>query len=476
MIQFQKVYHKPFPGNSEIRRMIEFDGELYIAVGKRTPKALRIFRLEHAGCKIWHDVTPSWKIAPGTYNLALAVFNGQLFIGTDAGEVHRIEWKVWPKPPPNQLYGSISSMAEFKNDLYAIASSLYRTSHGTQWTDLGPIKNLGPNEYTDGETVLEVFNGHLYAGFGTKKYASNTPSQEIEHGIEIWRTANGSNWKLFKSIPGDLTDPLYGLNPVPQHVHTMKAFGKHLYVGEYEGSGGVVFRTDGSSGSWEEYPALPGNIEVLEVHNGALYAGQYSLLPTHPLYGLPMLYSTTNGIKWSAVPGSPAGDHQTQGIMSIADYGGRLYFGTYDSDNGGEVFEMGDPVSFCKVADILDLSKKTADRLEKAKIDIEGAKTAAEFDPHDLIKVSFEDLGKALVRLPPEPTTSRMREMALDYLRPVEKELESMTYFTEVAATIEDPNDRKPILDAALDHAERALTGVSLFRTTLSDLGDRGRR
>ena len=464
MIQFRNVFHNPFPGNSEVTRMVELGGELYIAAGGSNPKVVSVYWLDHAGCKIWKNITPNWKPSPGTYSLAMAGFKGELYIGTDAGQVYRIVPNTWATPLPVQLQGFISSMFVFNSELYAMGSFLHSTSDGIKWGDLGPLKVLGPNEITDGAGQLAAFKGHLYYGVGISKYDNTTPWKKIAQGIEIWRSPDGRNWNLFKSVIQDLTVPFS--DPAPQHVHAMKEFNGCLYIGEYEGYGGSVFRTDGSPGSWGRYPAMPnGLIRALEVHDGLLYAGWY--VSSGNAAGVPLLYCTSNGINWSVVPGSPVGATQTGGVVSMASVGGKLYFGTADTGKGGEVYEMGDPVSQCKIADIYGLSKKTIFNMLKLKIrDLSDAKLVSASST----KETLQGVEHALAELCVDRSARVDIKKALGYLRLVQRELDTLSYYTDFAGRLEDMKAQQLALRRATDYGERALRGYELYLAALEDV------
>ena len=245
----QNIFNKQFAGNGEVRRMAVINGVLYAAVGSPAPlNSLRIFRLEHAGCKIWKDITPGWNPSPGTYDLGMAAYKGELYVGTRNAEVFVYNpnsgWSA-----PQKLSNSITSMMVWNNLLFIAASGdMYSTSDGVTYTNLGAVKSFGPLDGSDGTWTIASFGNHIYAGHGC--YKTDAPyGKKVEEGIEIWRSPDGKKWTLFKS----LTSKIGGIglsSTAPMHVHAMLGFKNHLYIGEYEGYGGTVFRTDGSAGSW----------------------------------------------------------------------------------------------------------------------------------------------------------------------------------------------------------------------------------
>ena len=475
MLKFQNIFYKPFPGNSEVKRMIRLDGEIYIAAGGSTPNILNIYWLDHAGCKIWRNITPNWKPSPGTSDLAMMGFQGKLYIGTDAGRIYRIAPKTWTISSPIQLQRPISSMVVFNGNLYAKSGrSLHSTSDGIKWDDLGTIPVLDQHKSSD-TGLLASFKGHLYFGVGIKKYASPAHLKQIAQGIEIWRSADGKKWSLFKEIIQDLTNP-YILIPAPQHVHAMKEFNGYLYIGEYEGEDGYVFRTDGSPNSWEKYPVLlhSGNILALEVHDGKLYAGLYRL--KGGTAGDHLLYRTSNGKTWSVVPGSKVGTAQTLGIVSMVSADGKLYVGTGDTGEGGKVYEMGDPVSVCRAADIYRKSDQLIRRLELEIRDLSEAKLTIGAGS---TKETLQDLEQALVELRATVSAQPDTEKALGYLQMVQRELDTLSYHTDLAGSLE-AEEQQVALQHAAEYGERALNGYQLYLAVLKDfeegIGERLRR
>ncbi|HJW90800.1 MAG TPA: hypothetical protein VJ436_09180 [Anaerolineales bacterium] len=466
MIGFKNVFHHPFPGNREVRRMVGLDGELYFAAGDSSPNALQIYWLEHAGCKISKNLTPSWKPSPGTYDLGMAGFQNQLYIGTDAGQVYCIDPQSGMASVPVQLTGSISDIVVHNGSLYVKASSLHCTPDGVNWNNLGLIRSPVANEVVDAGT-LAAFKGYLYYGTGISQYDPTTPWKKIAQGIEIWRSPDGKKWTLFRSIIDDLTG--LSLSYAPQHVHAMKEFNGYLYIGEYEGYGGSVFRTNGSIHSWEIYPALPsGNIRTIEAHDGKLYAGVFRMVGGTA--GTPLLYCSSNGTTWSAAPGSPVGAAQTLGIVSMASVGGKLYYGIADTANGGEVYEMGDPLSECRIADIYDLSNKTVfgwlnwmirDLSEAKRVNTASAKEA------------LQDLDHALMELCIGPTAREDREKALGYLRMAQQELNTLEYQARFADSLEAGEAQQVATRRAAGYGERALSAYRLYQAALEDVRER---
>jgi hypothetical protein len=350
---FQGVFYNPFSGNGEVRGMTECNGKLYIAVGgldqTKTPvePILRIYRMASPGCMSWQDVTPNWEKRQDYYNMGMAAFGGYLVVGTRSGEVRPVDLPeittLWhPPPSPTQTDGGVACMTVFQDKLYAVTEKLilYRggwspvTSSPTapqvfKWENLGRAKvDVGSGLHTDMASVLEVFNGFLYMGFGVE---SNSGSYT---GIQVWRTGDGKNWEK------DLD------KPSGQHVHAMKSFGGYLYVGKYEGWTGF-YRTNGTLGNWEEVPVDGLNVASMEIHDGKLFAGYYHSQAASGAVDKPLLFWSSDGKAWTGVTGFLLTDGKKLGIRSMASCNGRLYTGTADPSTGGQVFEVGDSLSTC---------------------------------------------------------------------------------------------------------------------------------
>jgi tetratricopeptide (TPR) repeat protein len=330
--QWRKAFSQSFSekdGNDEILAMAAFGGELYIGAGRvGTVTSANVYRLVQNGCKHWQDVTPPWSSATGGYVMAMAVFKGYLYVGTDQGEVWRAaDGESWENVTGNFQFGQINAMAAFEDDLYLCSGTrLWRTSNGSVWQLMVDL-NTQDSRIFDINS-LEVFKGYLYAGIGLNK----------PKGIQLWRTLDGKNWSKFQELvqePGPLGF-IY-----PEHVHALKAFNGHLYVGRYHGHG--LHRTDGSAASWDYIPDAisegSGSVFRLQEHAGRLYIGASHLAPPDApgVPGTHLLYTSVDGTQWAPVPGSPTVGNDYTSVMSLLSHQGRLYVGTANSSQSGSV-------------------------------------------------------------------------------------------------------------------------------------------
>ncbi|MBN2473387.1 MAG: carboxypeptidase regulatory-like domain-containing protein, partial [Pirellulales bacterium] len=358
-VKCQKVFHDPFDGNQEVRALTSHGGGLYAAVGgytKAGKRTQKVFRMDEQATTAWSDVTPKWvKPLNGIQQFAMHSFKGLLFIGTKTGEVYRLD--ATGSQLVKSFEGSISDMAIFKTAgkeyLYVYAAKLHRTPDGKSWEDLGHPIPLPSNVFVDTQYTMEVSatssGERLYVGFGYTESLDQYDVSKNTEGIQIWRTQDGTTWKLFKKVSSSKGP---GSGP-SMHIHAMKAYGGHLYVGAYEG-GSSVFRSDGSPASWETYlVAQSGAIIALEGHAGRLFAGrcEYSNQTLSEMSGEKQLYFTVDGTSWSAVPNVPVTAVDSRGVRCMASHHGKLYFGTTDWPNGGEVFEVTLPPASVDLAD-----------------------------------------------------------------------------------------------------------------------------
>lgn len=465
-LSLQKIFHNPFPSNEWVKRLVTCGDTLYMAVGNRDaakPAALRIYRLEHAGCKLWVDVTPAWKATPTAHQVGMAAFNGKLFVGTDKGEIHRFD-PQGASQFVKQVNQGLSSMVVFKGQLYAVGdTSLYRTSDGSQWDDLGPVLSL-PDAYIDGATTLEEYNGYLYLGLGFKVVPPGK-SIPVEEGIQIWRAADGKNFQLFKKVSGDLNAIVP--EDAPQHVYAMKSFAGYLYIGGYEGGRGYVTCTDGNPANWKVITFAPaGAVVALGVHDGKLYAGLFEYRPN--MAGYPILASSANGTQWATVTAVPIAAGTSQGVSALGSHGGRLYFGTADSapQVGGEVFELGTTLSVCQIADIDKFSNKSItssllflkNNLKDAKLTTAG-KTSGMLD----------QLSDSLQLLQVPEDQKPQRDKALDLLQTAKKELQSAQALIDLTAKSSVPEREKLLLKGGA-HVERAETVFQQYLAALAQV------
>ena len=294
----------------------------------------------------------------------LVEFNGKLYAGvwnstpnppyTDTGgEIWRssdgTSWEPVVQGGFGDRYnGEVMRLAVFNNQIYAATWS-YTSTHGAEiwrsstgnagdWTRV--ITNGLGDATNQAVLTMEVFNGALYAG--TYSWDENT---QRPTGCEVWRTTDGSNWTSV--VTAGLGTSNCGT------VSSLAAFGDYLYAGTgiwYARSdppvGGEIWRCEAVSGcdeasDWQRIVVngfgKPENyrISALHVFNGRLYA-----VANNYETGLEV-WRTADGTHWEQVGFAGFGDSNnisTYWDNATAVFNNRLYIGTTNSANGGEVW------------------------------------------------------------------------------------------------------------------------------------------
>jgi hypothetical protein len=339
-------------GDKDVMAMAAFGGTIYVGVGRSSgTTSANVYRLEYEGCKLWDCFTPPWSSDTGGYAMAMQVFGSKLYVGTDSGEIWRtdgLQWSDWQdvtgnwKRPANVNYMAVFNV-NGKDYLYAtVQNIIWRTSDGVNWET--PVNLAGADPRIFDVMALEVFNGYLYAGAGLS-FPNPQDNTETLRGIQLWRTKNGVDWTKFKE---EVEEPGYTTVIVPEHVHALKAFKGYLYVGAYHGTN--LYRTDGVN-SWDVIDTkvvIGGGVYRLWEHSGTLYLGMNNWFMTGTNDYL--LYSSPDGITWSAETGGPVSDSNTCAVGSLLSFGDELYVGLHGLDNTPgmmEIWALGPTESSC---------------------------------------------------------------------------------------------------------------------------------
>jgi hypothetical protein len=286
----------------------------------------------------------------------LIEFNGQLYAGTwadsvNGGEVWRSstgnpgDWtRVVTQGFGDPTNGEVMRLAVFNNQIYAATWS-YTSTHGAEiwrsstgnagdWTRV-VTNGLGDANNISGLT-MEVFNGALYAG----TYSNIGPGLD---GADVWRSTDGSTWTAVITNGFGYTGTYA--------VSSLAAFGDYLYAGtgRYDLAtrsypGGQIWRCSVASGcdepgDWsvvitDGFGGAAWNVSSLVVFAGRLYAVGY-----HP-DGLGV-WRTADGTHWEQVGFAGFGDSNNTSTYwdnATAVFNNRLYIGTTNSANGGEVW------------------------------------------------------------------------------------------------------------------------------------------
>jgi len=339
--------------NNRISSLAPFDGQLYAGAYNYGGDGAQLWRMDASG--VWSPMIING--FGNTRNIGidhLAEFNSQFYAATwadstNGGEVWRSsDGKNWSRvasqgfgDPTN---GEVMRLAVFSDTLYATTWSytnthgfeIWRSSDGQNWAQV--VSNgLGDATNAAGLT-MEVFNGALYVG--TRSVDAAGPA-----GCEVWRTVDGVNWTRV------ITDG-FG-NRGCYHLSALAVFQDYLYAGTAVWDsvarvypGGEVWRCSAASGcdepaDWARV-ATHGfnnpdntNIYALLASGNHLYAVTYNSAS-----GLEV-WRTADGTNWEPESTKGFGDSNNAGPFwnnSVAVYNNRLYIGTTNSANGGEIW------------------------------------------------------------------------------------------------------------------------------------------
>ena len=235
----------------------------------------------------------------------------------------------------------INSLASFGGYLYAGAynlsgsgAQLWRMDASGNWTAV--MTNGFGNSNNVGIDHLLEFNGQLYAGVWNQ---INTPPY-YQDGGEIWRSSDGLNWT--RVVSQGFGDPTNG------EVMRLGVFNNQIYAGTWSYTtthGAEIWRSgSGDSGSWTRVVANgfgdPNNSAILtmEEFNGALYVGTYS--DTGPGSDGADLWRY-NGTTWTPVITDGFGYSGTYAIAALAVFNNHLYAGTGRYDFSTQTYPGG---------------------------------------------------------------------------------------------------------------------------------------
>jgi len=328
---------------NQINPLASFGGQLYAGT----------FNFGGSGAQLWRmDAGGDWTavITDGfgsLYNIGvvhLAEFNGLLYAATWAEEVNGGEiWRSgdgvnWTRVV-SQGFGDpvyrLGHLAVFSNTLYAgtwsytttHSAEIWRSSDGGNWTrvvssGLGDATNLAV-------PTMEVFNGALYAGTYCYDFTMQQPA-----GCEVWRTADGLNWTRV------ITDGFGDMGCLS--VGSLAVFQGHLYAS----TSGAIWRCSAASEcdqalDWTRVVTAgfsnPNNRSIgpLIESGSHLYA-----VVGNRTTGME-IWRTSNGTNWEPVSIAGLGDSNNTGPYSdhsAAVYNNRLFIGTTNNANGGEIW------------------------------------------------------------------------------------------------------------------------------------------
>ena len=255
----------------------------------------------------------------------MAVYKDSLYLGTDNGEIFKTtDGTNWQHAEGNiSEIKYIDDMNVFKDRLYISGSIDDGTSSAPIWSTDGDGTWEPALEQPDTSfTAMEVFDGRIYGGKGF----------DNDNGIVIWRSSDGEHWELFR-FHGPEEDSQFPIQ-YPGHVHAMKAYKSHLYIGVYHNNEfNDLIRTNGTPDSWESITVLSrennfnyGNgVLAMEEHKGRLYVG-------FDLEQAP-LFESENGESWNKVDGEGVDVSDFNKIVIMKSFRDRLFIGSESSSS-----------------------------------------------------------------------------------------------------------------------------------------------
>ena len=324
----------------------EIDGKEYLYVGTINTDYTGDPQVD--GCEIWRTdgtigddgkyvweqvVGPSGTQMPAGFGMnisgvrVMTVYDGLLWVGcmgapmegglTVVGEnctvwvTNGTEWKMANVPGFGENHQSIRGMAVFNDTLYVgterningEGACIYRYTGPTDFDSIDPnawepVLELSANQSTT-ISVLEVFDGYLYAGTFQVDFSSTlggAGAVNLSDGCEIWRSSSGDPG-TWEKVVGDGA-------PVPA------GFGN-------ENNAGVL---------------------SMEVFKGKLYVGTYNFKDRAELW------RTSDGLNWEPVILHGLGDNNFY-VWSMLAMDGELFIGTMNPFTGCEIWRSssGDP-------------------------------------------------------------------------------------------------------------------------------------
>ena len=332
------------PTNALVLSLASFNGQLYAGSDNASTGA-QLWRNSSDAAGGWSALTSNGfgDASNGGINYLLP-FGGQLYAGTwnwNAASNSSSGGQLWRSPngsdwtrvvnngfgDPNN--GEVFRLAVFANQLYASTWSygagrgaeIWRSSTG----NAGSWSRVVVNGFGDGanEAIIsfETFGGQLYAG------AINSVT-----GGQIWRSPDGVSWSQVNAAG-------FGWSS-NWAISALAAFDGNLYASTREG--GQVWRCQVCDGSdWQRMVnggfgnSATTRASALAVAAGALYLviGNYST-------GLEV-WRTTDGVDWQQVGFAGLGDSNNRAPFwdnSVLAEGNRLWVGTWNTANGGEIW------------------------------------------------------------------------------------------------------------------------------------------
>ncbi|MGC9084503.1 MAG: PKD domain-containing protein, partial [Anaerolineae bacterium] len=303
--------------NAEIDAMAVFSDHLYAATFT--------FVCDDPNCNTWHTNGPQfWRTADGTTWVNVTPPGS---IGTDYRSV----------PTMASLGGYLYTTLE-RGDQNTLGAEIWRTADGQNWQQIASGGFGDP--YNTGVLSLAEYNGYLYAGTRHGDWQTDAHLNGPLGG-EVWRY-DGTNWVR-------VNDP--GFGDVEAHrVERLIVFNNALYayISRVGGTskGAEVWRcTAAVCSSQDDWTKVAdngfGNPKNQYIFGGVVFGSHLYAAVANYDEGLE-IWRSADGTNWEEVTLVPGlGDSNNAyiwfGAMAVHD--NRLYIGTSNWANGGEVWK-----------------------------------------------------------------------------------------------------------------------------------------
>ena len=284
---------------------------------------------------------------------ALEVFNGQLYAGAtnfDSGAsiwrtTDGTTWTAVSSPGFGSIYTNtnavIFDMIEFNGQLYAgtgnwwddgVAGQIWRSLNGTTWTQVegggfGNANNIGVVNFG-------VFSNTLYAA-----------TYNTTDGLEIWRSSSGNSGDWSRVVAN-------GFNGGSNYAICtgLTVFNGYLYaaVEAATGFGAQVWRT-GDGVTWTQVNTDGfGDVDNYQTGGFALFGSDLYVGTRNDVTGA-QLWRSNNGIIWTQVISNGFGDSNNYKIESLITFDGALYAATDNNTTGVEVWRSSDGTAWSQI-------------------------------------------------------------------------------------------------------------------------------
>jgi sugar lactone lactonase YvrE/PKD repeat protein len=303
--------------NSEIDAMAVFNGHLYAATFT--------FVCDDPDCDTWHTNGPQfWRTADGT------TWENVTPPGS-IGSGYR--WVPTMLSAGGYLYTALA-----RGDQNSLGGEIWRTADGQNWQQVaaGGFKN---DPYNTNVLSLAEYNGYLYAGTRHGDW-QNDAHPDGPLGGEIWRY-DGTTWtQVNNSGFGDLE--AHRVEKLIVFNNALYAYVSHV-VGTSKGA--EIWRCTTtvctSQSDWTKVMDNGfGNPQNQYIYGGAVFGSHLYAAVRNDSTGV-QIYRTSDGTNWEPVSLDGLGDSNNGYVWTgaIVEHNNRLYIGTTNDANGGEVWK-----------------------------------------------------------------------------------------------------------------------------------------